>query len=89
MLESGLLYFRVLTMCLLLVYFVNAAGCHCFDLIILKIAYSAEICPHAHNTTTSKPPVSFISQILTTFKLYSGIARTGQKVSTELKVRQK
>ena len=30
-LESGLLYFRVLTICLQLVYFVSAAGCHCFD----------------------------------------------------------
>ena len=30
--ESGLSYFRVLTICLLLVYFVSAAGCHCFDL---------------------------------------------------------
>ena len=25
-------YFRILTICLLLVYFVSAAGCHCFDL---------------------------------------------------------
>ena len=33
--ESGLWYFRVLTICLLLVYFVNAAGCHCFDLFEL------------------------------------------------------
>ena len=30
--ESGLLYFRVLTICLLLVYSVSAAGCDCFDL---------------------------------------------------------
>ena len=29
---SGLSYFRILTICLLLVYFVSAAGCHCFDL---------------------------------------------------------
>ena len=28
---SGLSYVRVLTICLLLVYFVSAAGCHCFD----------------------------------------------------------
>ena len=26
-------YVRTLTICLLLVYFVTAAGCHCFDLI--------------------------------------------------------
>ena len=30
-LTCGLLYFRILTICLLLVYFVSAAGCHCFD----------------------------------------------------------
>ena len=30
--ESGLSYFLILTICLLLVYFVSAAGCHCFDL---------------------------------------------------------
>ena len=28
---SGLSYFRILTICLLLAYFVSAAGCHCFD----------------------------------------------------------
>ena len=28
--------FRILTICLLLVYFVSAAGCHCFDLKILN-----------------------------------------------------
>ena len=26
-------YVRALTFCLLLVYFVSAAGCHCFDLL--------------------------------------------------------
>ena len=31
-LESGLAYFRILTICLLLVYFVSTAGFHCFDL---------------------------------------------------------
>ena len=31
-LESGLWYFLFLSICLLLVYFVSAAGCHCFDL---------------------------------------------------------
>ena len=29
---SGMSYVRALTICLLLVYFVSAAGCHCFDL---------------------------------------------------------
>ena len=36
-LESGLSYFRVLTICLLLVYVVSAAGCHCFDLIDMYV----------------------------------------------------
>ena len=31
-LDSGLSLFGVLTICLLLVYFGSAAGCHCFDL---------------------------------------------------------
>ena len=30
--KSRLSYFRVLTICLLFVYFVSAAVCHCFDL---------------------------------------------------------
>ena len=40
-LESGLSYFRVLTICLLLVYSVSAAGCHCFGLYTfhLKISF--------------------------------------------------
>ena len=32
LLESGLSYFLVLSVCLLLVCFVSAAACHCFDL---------------------------------------------------------
>ena len=28
-------YVRALTICVLLVYFVSAAGCHCFDLNVL------------------------------------------------------
>ena len=54
-LESGLSYFRVLTICLLLVYFVNAAGCHCFDsyqtsiktfgaCVSLILTYGGEVC---------------------------------------------
>ena len=34
LLESGLSYFLVLAICLLLVSFVSAAGCHCFDLYL-------------------------------------------------------
>ena len=37
--ESGLSYDIVLTICLLLVYFVSGAGCHCFDLY-LKLCFS-------------------------------------------------
>ena len=36
---SGLSYFRILTICLLLVYFVSAAGCHCFDLPYIHVEY--------------------------------------------------
>ena len=38
-LRSGLSYFRILTICLLLVYFVSAAGCHCFDYNVIKSRY--------------------------------------------------
>ena len=34
---SGLSYIKILTICLLLVYFVSAVGSHCFDLIWLDI----------------------------------------------------
>ena len=30
-------YFRILTIRLLLVHFVSAAGCHCFDLSVLPV----------------------------------------------------
>ena len=33
LLKSGLLYLRVSSICLQLVYFVSAAECHCFDLL--------------------------------------------------------
>ena len=36
-LESGLSYFRVLSVCLLFGYFVSAAECYCFDLECLLI----------------------------------------------------
>ena len=35
LLESGLSYFLFLSICLLLVYFVSAAGCHHFDLFLV------------------------------------------------------
>ena len=31
-------YVRALTICLLLVYFVSAAGCHCFDTIMALLS---------------------------------------------------
>ena len=34
---SGLSYFRVSTICLLLVYFVSTEGCHCFDFPIKRM----------------------------------------------------
>ena len=37
LLEYGLLYFRVLSLCLLLVCFVSAEGCHCFDVYYLYV----------------------------------------------------
>ena len=36
-------YVRTLTICLLLVYFVSAAGCHCFDLIVSEM-WVIEVC---------------------------------------------
>ena len=41
-LESGMSYFRVLTVFLLLVYFVSAAECRCFDFngISIKATYA-------------------------------------------------
>ena len=32
-----MLYVRTLPICLLLVYFLSAAGCHCFDLIVSSL----------------------------------------------------
>ena len=36
-------YVRTLTICLLLVYFVSAAGCHCFDLAEKLKDFSCEM----------------------------------------------
>ena len=40
------------------------------------------------NSTTSRPPVPSILQILTTFYLYSGRPRTGLSVNNKQKIRQ-
>ena len=37
--ESGLSYFRVLSICLLLVCFVSAERCHCFDYVQYVLMY--------------------------------------------------
>ena len=42
----------------------------------------------AHNTTTPRPPVPCILQILTTFNCYSGRPRVGLSVNNKQKVRQ-
>ena len=58
---------------------------HHFFLQFLNIV---EIGQKTHNTTTSRPPVSSILQILTTFNLYSGRPRMGLSVNNKQKVRQ-
>ena len=42
----------------------------------------------AHNTITSRPPVSCILQIFTTFNLYSGSPTVGLSVNNKQNVRQ-
>ena len=43
--------YQLLTICLPLVYFVSAAGCHCFDLLINKMIYE-EVMQNRRNLTT-------------------------------------
>ena len=43
-----------------------------FHHFFLQFLHIAEIGQKSHNTTTSRPPVPCISQILTTFNLHSG-----------------
>ena len=45
--------------------------------LFLTISIIAEISQKVHNTRTLIPPVQCMSQILTTFNLYSGIAMVG------------
>ena len=61
-----------------------APFCH-FSLEFLHIV---EIGQKAHYTTTSRPPVPCILQILTTFNLYSGRPSVGLSVNKQQKVRQ-
>ena len=54
----------------------------------LQFLHIVEIGKKAHNTTTSRPPVPSILQILTTFNLYFGRLRMGLSVNNEQKVKQ-
>ena len=56
--------------------------------IFLQFLHVIEIDQKAHNTTTSRPPVVCILQILRTFQLYSGRPRTVLSVNNKQKVRQ-
>ena len=59
-----------------------------FHDFFLQFLHIVEIDQKAHNTITSRPPVSYILQILTTFNLYSGRPGVGLSVSNKQKVRQ-
>ena len=59
-----------------------------FHHFFLQFPHIVEIGQKAHNTTTSRPPVPCILQILTNFNLYSGTPRVGLSVSNKQKVRQ-
>ena len=59
-----------------------------FHHFFLQFRHIIEIDQKAHNTTTSRHPVSCILQILTTFNFYSGRPRVGLSVNNKQKVRQ-
>ena len=59
-----------------------------FHHFFLQFQTIIEIDQKAHNTTTSRPPVACILQILTTFNLYSGRPTVGLSVNNKGKVRQ-
>ena len=59
-----------------------------FHHFFLQFRHVVEIDQKAHNTTTSRPPVPCILQILATFNLYSGRPRVGLSVNNKQKVRQ-
>ena len=59
-----------------------------FNHLFLQFLHIIEIGQKAHNTTTSRPSVPCILQILTTFNLYSGRPRVGLLVCNKQKVRQ-
>ena len=51
-----------------------------FHHFFLQFLHIVEIGQKAHKTTTSRPSVRCILQILTTFNLYSGRPRVGGKI---------
>ena len=59
-----------------------------FHHFFLQFRHIIEIHQKVHNTTTSRPPVPCILQILATFNLYSGRPRVGLSVNNKQKVRQ-
>ena len=54
-----------------------------FITFFLQFLHIVEIDQKAYNTTTSRPPVPCILQILTTFNLYSGRPRVGLSVNNK------
>ena len=59
-----------------------------FHHFFLQFQLFIEINQKVHNTTTSRPPVPCILQILTTFNLCSGRPRVGLSVNNKQKVRK-
>ena len=59
-----------------------------FHHFFLQFRHIVEIDQKAQSTTTSRPPVPCILQILTTFNLYSGRPRVDLSVNNKQKVRQ-
>ena len=59
-----------------------------FHHFFLQFLHIIEISQKTHNTTTSRPPVPCILQILTTFNLYSVRPRMSLSVNNKQKVRQ-
>ena len=59
-----------------------------FHHFFLQFRHIVEIDQKVHNTTTSRPSVPCILQILTTFNLFSGRPRVDLSVNNKQKVRQ-
>ena len=59
-----------------------------FHHFFLQFRHIVEIDQKVHNTTTSRPPVLCILQILTSFNLYSGRPRVDLSVNNKQKVRK-